>query len=309
MIVESDMRHDLGCGIIPNLKIEQHSTPSQEEVLFYGYASTVNRQLQEKYKHYQRKVLLNLWEPTQLIAPPLEGRDVFQQVSYFDEIYSICPYTIKWFKEQYDDNRYKYIHHPFDDDIEHDYSKIWDVTWFGGFHGMEHYQIANILHKFNCIIMSNEYNQFVTHCSVPHKQKLMNIGRAKISIIFNQLCLNDNSLKNLQNIPFFRENKAFEALQTMRAPQYKARMSEAAQGRSLQIVVRDRWNVCEDHWRPGVDFIYSDIDDLEETIKMVLNDYEEGWVQSIIESAYERCKNHTPKATYDMIKEGRQVVL
>lgn len=311
MKVVSDFSHDLKGGIIPELNLEQFSIDDGESVLFYGYGSTVNQRLQEENKHYKRKILLNLWEPTQFFGTPLEGKTNSQQLEYFDEIYTICPYTKQWYEEYFDDKRHKYIFHPYDDRplIAHNIEKTRDVVWFGGFHGEEHFQFAETMKKFDNIIMSKNKNKFVTNYNVTHKEKLLLASSAKISIIFNQLCLQPMHIDHMKSNIGWEKNRAFNRVcGNRRAPQYKARMSESARARCLMLVVEDHWNICEDHWEIGKDFIYTNLKDLEQDIKEVLTFYDSPYIQEIIQNAYEKSLKHNPEETYKMIKEKRECI-
>lgn len=313
MKVVSDMRHDLVGGVPYNLNLEEFSQDDGKSVLFYGLGSTTNHSLQKEYDSYKRKVLLNLWSPCEWMAPNLEGRTPFQQIHYFDEVYCICPYTIKWLRDNFQDTKHKYIFHPYDDRSLQNYKipekKPVDVCWFGGFHGEEHYRMGEVFQKFNNIVLSKGNNKYVTHHNVPHNEKLHYVSQSKISIIYNSLCLQQQNVAEVMRQPLWRENRAYSRLSgERRVPQYKCRMGESARSKCVMLVIEDYWNVCENFWIPNVDFFYTSLNTMEKDIRTILEDYEKDYVQKVIQSAYSKSLKHTPEETYEFIKRGDECI-
>ena len=175
MKIVSDLNGDYSNGVPGNLGLEEFSKPSDSEILFYGYSSVENFDFQNQYKDYGRKVLLNLWSPCEYQNKgDMHGRNGLQQFDFFDEIYSICPYTIDWLKNEFGDTKHKYIFHPFDvkpGQLITSYEKLVDVCYFGGIHGGFHQQMVDVIKKFKYRILSIQSHPDVTHYNVHHSNK------------------------------------------------------------------------------------------------------------------------------------------
>lgn len=307
MKIVHNFRHDLQGGIIPNLKLERFSDDSSEEVLFYGYGSTIDEDLKRIHKDYKRRILLDLWSPTQFCGEDLEGNTVNNQYSYFSEIYCICPYTVKWQKEEFLDFRFKYIFHPFATSKIENVEKTFDCTYFGGFHGREHIQICEVFQNFSHRIISMERNRYVTDYHVPFEEKMNIISKCKISVIYNMLCLQNQHVENVKKVFKWNKNRAFSRIMECRAPQYKARMQESAYCRALMIVIDDHWNIAKTHWEEGKHYISCNLKDLEKTISNVLENYDD--YQVMIENAFQRSLELDPENLVRMIERGEQCYL
>lgn len=302
-IIYSD-KHDLKDGIVDKLALFEFGDDSKDEVLFYGYESTVNDDLKRIYKNYKRRILLDLWSPTQFCGQDTEGKSIDEQYSGFDEIYSICPFTVKMRREELLDFRFKYIYHPFKKVEILDYSKDYDCVYFGGFPGKEHIQICEVFQNFDHRIVSMERNKFVTDYHVPFQEKFNIAAKCKISVIYNMLCLQDQHVENVKKNYKWNKNRAFSRLGDFRIPQYKARMSESAYCRCLMIVLDDHWNIAKDHWTQGEHYISCNIQNLESTIRQVLNNYDD--YQNMIENAYQRSLEMDEMSVVRMIERGEQ---
>ena len=85
MKIISDMGDDYADGVPIHLNLEEFSREDNKEVLFYGYNSVQNDQLQNQYSDYKRKVYLNLATPTDFLNDGDDkGRNALDQVEYFD---------------------------------------------------------------------------------------------------------------------------------------------------------------------------------------------------------------------------------
>ena len=104
----------------------------------------------------------------------------------------------------------------------------------------------------------------------------------------------------------WNENEAFAYLwDNGKAPQFKQRVHESAFSRSLILCKRDYWNIIEDYYEPGVDFIYFNHNsELEALIKDILNNYSD--YETIIENAYNKSLNYTSKNLYEHIKNNKK---
>jgi len=302
------MSGDYADGVPVHLNLEEFSREDNKEVLFYGYNSVQNDQLQRQYSHYERKVYLNLATPTDFLNDgDGKGRNALDQVEYFDEIYTICPYTIEWHRTVHQDGRYRYIFHPYDGSYSpSSYDKEVDVCYFGGIHGPYHEEMVRAMTNFNHRIMSMHHHPRVTHLNVPHRKKLDLIATSKISLCCNLLPMeNKHIIPIFRDYPQWRENKAFVYAEKYLCPQYKCRAAEAAFCKSLLLVRKDPWNLIEHYFVPNEEFLYYENEkDLKKKIETVLNNYED--YKEMIEKAYLRSLNYKSKPLVDIIRNKKE---
>ena len=253
-----------------------------------------------------------MWAPCEYLNKgSLLKHNALEQVEYFDKIYSICPYTNKWLKENYSDTKHHYIFHPFVGDYAPtNFDKISDVCYFGGIHSQPHADFVEIMKKFKYELMGLEPGAYgvvddFTHFSLSLSEKLDVIAQTKASICYNMLPLNQEHLLYIKQYDQWENNEAFSHLDQMIAPQYKCRVAEAAFCKSVILMKKDPWNIVEHYFTPGEDFIYWDtLEDLEEKIRDVSENFEN--YQDMIESAYSKCLNYTSQPLFDIIKSGKE---
>jgi len=192
MLVIKDMGGDTPDGVNDYLKIERHSEQSDTDVLMYGINTTINSSIQNEYKHFESRKLLNLWQPCEFVfEKDPAGQNAFEQTLYFTKIYSICPYTAKWLNTLFGDDRHEAIFYPFGDDIiPQRQEKIYDVCYFGGLHGIDHVQCLDQIRNFNYRFISQQRYPdpyAPTDYNVSFKEKLDIVGKTKISVCYNLL--------------------------------------------------------------------------------------------------------------------------
>ena len=285
--------------------LKESSKEDSEEVLFCGYGSTSNTDLLNKHSSYKSKIYLNLATPCEFQAKDEYGRDAFEQVKYFDKIYTICPYTIEWHKEILSDKRYHYIFHPFPGEYHHpqNYNKKYDVCYFGGIYGNFHEEITKVMSNFNYKLISRSPFTGVTDLNVSHKKKIDIISQSKISICCNLLPVKSDQARSVMSYDKWEKNKAFNRVFNGIMPQYKCRAAEAAFCKSLLLVKKDPWNLIEHYFLPDKEFLYyENEDDLEDKIHYILNNYSH--FSHIINNAHKRALNYTAKPLFDIIKSG-----
>jgi hypothetical protein len=316
MRVVNDSSGDYADGPTVKINLTRFSTDSTSDVLFYGYQSLFNGTLRNAYEHYKRKILLNLWQPTEYCAPSQFKEQATSHIpdgnlyNYFDEIYSICPYTID-FQERYTgEQKYKLIWHPFAPPEDYggpplDYRKLYDVCYFGGIHGDCHQKMAKVLSEYNYRI-SYLYNMpYVTDIGLSHHSKLQLAAHSKVTVVYNQCALKPEHIHNISTNSDWHENGAFAGL-SLDNPiicQLKCRLFEALYCKNVLLIKRDRWNVVE-RFLPRDCFIYFlDEDDLKLKIDFVLKNYDH--MSKQLDANHKLSVRFSGKATYDFIRDGK----
>jgi hypothetical protein len=112
------------------------------EVLFHGYASTRNVKLRNDYYFYKRKIYINIEAPCSFFSPD----DPLADQSYFNEVYSICPYSSEYFDKIKDVHPTRHIAIPWmysknytkENEGTQIHDKIYDVMYMGFFHSKLH---------------------------------------------------------------------------------------------------------------------------------------------------------------------------
>lgn len=323
MIVASNFQGDMAQGIIPALRLEdygdtpnpgyenfkpQHTGPIKitdfsEDLLCYGINSTFFPVDQTEFK---RKVLLNLWSPCEFtVGPDQLGRLPKDQVNRFNEVYTICPYSAKWYQEQ-TGIPHKLIWHPYATNVTPgSQPKDHDVVYFGGCHGPIHEQMLDVISQFNYGFMSLNDHPKRTACRDGTQAKYDYISQFKISVCFHVAPLNNTHLQTILglymgDIPW-EIKEGYENLM----PQFKARMHEAAYNRCVNLVYRDPWGLAR-LWYRDDEFVYfDDMDDLKDKIQHILDNYND--YQDMIEKAYQRSLKYGAKETYDYIDQGKGI--
>ena len=311
MIVVKDMNGDTTDGVNFYLQLDRYSESSSKDVLMYGINTTLNFDLQNEYKDFESRKLLNLWQPCEFtqITDPV-GQNAFEQFQYFTKVYSICPYTSDWLNKLEGNTRHEAIFYPFGDDvIPQRQEKIYDVCYFGGIHGIDHIECLHQISKFNYRFISQQMysHPFTpTDYNVPFKEKLDIVAKTKISVCYNTLYFQEPHVNTTKLYDGWEKNEAFAYMNDHgKVPQFKQRVHESAFSRTLILCKRDYWNLIEYYYEPNVDFIYfNDNSELEGLIRDVLNNYKD--YEQMIENAYNKSLNYTSKNLYEHIKNNKK---
>ena len=129
---------------------EEYDDGSTEEVFFYGYNSSRHERLKDEHSHYKRKVYLNLEAPCSFMSAP----DAITSQAYFDQVYTICPYTSDWLngkgKTIYIPVMYPYKKDLFDK-YGPDYPKTKDVIYQGGLYSSVHTRVIDMMREYNYV--------------------------------------------------------------------------------------------------------------------------------------------------------------
>jgi hypothetical protein len=193
--------------------IKSLSKNDNQTVLMYGFNSAINKNFQLQCNSYNRKIYFNNWAPCEFChTNVMGGLNAFDYDSFFDEVYSICPYTVKWLNSMYNTNRYKYIFYPFNKKyITTNQEKIYDVIYHGNIHCQEHIDCLEVISKFNHRYVcqrSNEYSNYITDENIPYKEKLNRIAQSKISICYNFCPVRSHDINPIQSYENWKTNEA-----------------------------------------------------------------------------------------------------
>ena len=272
-----------------------------ENVLFHGYAASRNKELKEQHKHYKRKIYINIESPCSFFS---EDDNVEETHSYFDEVYSICPFTGDYLNKAYPNHKTKHIFiappvsydsHMIKYKDTFPSTKIHDVFYVGYSHSQLYHDFLSLCkRKYNYIYCSlpGIPSNYITHLDVPSDKKYELLSQSKISIGVNVLWLKSFHIQNVLKYPNVIElNGALDHINELIAPQFKIRTIETALCKSLILMYKDPWNITDRWFKPGEEFLYwSSIEELEYIIDDVIHNYEKYW--PIIEKAYEKAKKY-----------------
>ncbi|MBN1381135.1 MAG: glycosyltransferase family 1 protein [Deltaproteobacteria bacterium] len=336
MRVVSDFAGDYKDGYNSSLNIEEFSNDDVDTVFFYGIQCGIDKKLLDLHKHYRRKILLDLWSPCAFFTNP--GH--FNIINGFDEIYSICPFTSQWTNTQVGKKLMKYAFYPVNpQSIKPDsFNKLFDVVYAGSIISYEHIKMIDTISNFKYIFVTQDKTNKATHINISNALKINLTAQSKIGIVLNKLYLSNEHFINLQkydgwgnNIAFnhvvdYAGNKSLIKWQLKRviqhlgnlkleriynqffnpvAPQIKSRIHELALCKTLILCQRDLWNLIEDYYLPGKEFIYFDsIDDLNTIIPAILDEYDS--YKDVIENAYKKARCFTTGNLVALIQSGNE---
>ena len=246
----------------------------------------LDNQLFDQIKHYRNKIYLNVIMPTDFC-----GGHRIDQDDKFDQVWTICPYSVDWLNKIKNTNKYKLTNYPFNaEDIPSNTDKLYDVCYHGGLHGEKWVRMLEVMSAFNYsyMTMTHGINRLTqanlsaaTDLNLTHWEKLERISQCKISICFNNTSISSLHVSRIKSLPSYEENTAFNFIDHKIIPQIKSRINEAAFCRTLNLVERDPWNVIEYWYEPGVDFVYFDnLIDLYHKIIHILNNWSDYVSQS-----------------------------
>lgn len=276
--------------------LKDYSKESNESVLFYGFNAAANKNLLNDYSHFKRRAYFNNWAPCEFAQP------VVDDDSFFNEVYSICPYTSQWLNNKEGSNRYRPIFYPYNTKIvPPTLEKKYDVIYHGGIHGQEHVDCLNVMKAFNyryCTMTSyiNGTTQamlpFATNVDLSFQEKVNLVAESKISVCYNIIHVFPDHVPNIKSQIDWKKNEAFsEVGKSNIAPQFKTRIHEAAISRTLNLVMKDKWNIIEEYYKPDEEFVYfEDAHDLREKITEITNNWSK--YQSVVDRAFEKSKNY-----------------
>lgn len=303
------------------LNFDEFTNDSSSNALLIGLAPTYDANIIKQLPSYDRSVYFNIEHPCTLCAGKNSiGLDPIEQQTLFTEVYTICPYTAKWFNETLK-TKTKFVSMPYVHNLKYNIyannRKKFDIAYAGLIHDEEIAGYVRAIRNYNYVFTSMPaYNRvhtvdsLITHNNIPNTSKWLVLSATKMAIIQNNLYLRPEHVNSVKSLPNWEDNKAFSHIDTGVIPQLKSRTVESALCRNLMLVKRDHWNVIENWFSPNKDFIYFDnANDLQIKTKELLEKYDGKEVQSIIDNAYNKVvKYYNTKYLFERIKNGQPVL-
>ena len=310
MLVLKDLSIEIPGTNMHYVDIDKYSSPSDDTVLLYGYNNLYSNQLFDKIKDFKRKIYFNVTMPTEFCS----DQNIYLD-NKFDEVYTICPYSVDWLNQLKGSTQYKFIWYPMDESyIPSRQQKKYDVCYHGGIHGAKYTEMLNSLLFFNYRYMTMTHGingltqqciPFATDLDLSNEDKLERIAQCKISVCMNSFTVRGSSdLSNIKSQPNYMNNEAFtRAEEYGLCPQIKSRMNEAAACRTLNLVEEDHWNIAEKFYEPQKHFVYYNKENLSDKILEILDNWREYKV--VAEAAHEHfINNYTTEKLYNRIKNN-----
>jgi glycosyltransferase involved in cell wall biosynthesis len=186
--------------------------------------------------------------------------DLDSYLPYVDKAFTICSPTVTGREGRTN------VFFPFNANyIPEPTEKIYDVI-YTGFVNVPHVrQLAQIISRYNYRYVSfHMQNGLETNLGVSYEEKIKLVSQSKISVVHNILIYG--------------------------TPQLKSRTFEAAFSKTLMLVLKDQYNVIEEWFVEGEDFIYFETEkELVEKIDSILENYSD--YQFMIDNAYNKAVN------------------
>ena len=289
--------------------LSEFSDPTSRESLYLGYTFLENQTALYAVEDQDRTVYLNVTMPTEFCSPQPTDAD-----KNFDEVWTICPYSVDWLNEISNTEKYKLAFYPINKSSFPEQSeKKYDVIYHGGLHGEKYvamlndmrgfnYRYASLSHGINGLTQKNL--KHATDLNLSNEEKFKLISECRISIAHNTFEVrNVNDLNNIKSRTDWQKNEAWKHVEDLGiVPQFKSRVNEAAASRTLNLVKKDPWNVIEYYYHPDEDFVYYENDeDLKDTIKHILSNW--GDYKPIVDNAYNKVVRYT---TDNLVKDIRE---
>jgi len=277
---------------------ERFQNLSNDFLLVDGF---IDFRILEKYKN-EKIVYLEFEEPNRFAISDEKFNLEHEYEKYFYKVLSICPYTVEWKNSISKSNKWKHVFFPFNEElIVHSPVKSSDIVYCGHVNSKE--ILGNIIDisRFKYRFVSNSNSEYVTDFDVTYKQKLKIISESKITLVHNLLFLDKNKISNLYRFSNYYENQAFRYVPSRMSlkrvvnslldkdvlvPQIKSRVFEAAFCKSLILCRKDDFNVIEQFFTPGKEFLYYEEGELVSTVEHILSRYKD--YEMIIDNAYRK---------------------
>jgi hypothetical protein len=294
---------EYGDCIVKHFDLMSYDDGLIDTILFWGWNSIDRNDLQSEFESSEKKYFINTAQPCEIINGYI---DILKQ-GYFDEVFTICPYTAKVLNTTKDSpfkTLYTPICFPFRESKFNKYNnttfrdKQIDVIYYGNVHSPKYIEmiktISNFNYAFSTIAKHNsEIDSLITHYNLTSEEKWDLLNKSKVSVGMNLLFINNQHIQNLKSTPNIESFEKIDiAYQKRILPQMKTRIVEAAACKTLMLLYKDDWNVVENWFEPNKHFLYWEtFDELQLLINDISNNYEQYW--HIVEAANEHVKQYS----------------
>ena len=244
-----------------------------------------------------RVVRLEFEEPNKFFIP--ENFEAYDGDFY--KVLTLCPFTADYLNKYQKAERRVPIFFPFNEAfIPPKREKHYDIIYTGHLNSKPFIQDMKSISRFNYRLVSNSEHFLVTNRGVKYSEKLDLISQSKITLTHNILYPSVRHILNVWKYPEWKRNDAFSDFPLgflgllrrllkgppIQAPQLKSRIFEAAFCQSLILCKKDKFNVIEEYFTPGEEFVYYEEGNLVDTVNKVLRNYDA--YLPVIEKAYSR---------------------
>ncbi len=267
---------------------------------FYLIEARLKFVLLEEIKD-KKIVYLQVEEPNRFMCPdPVFRGDEYD--TYFYKVLTVCPYTAQWYNKIQGTNRREVVFIPVNEKkIPARQEKKYDIAYVGNINSREIEKNIDVIRKFNYRFVARTGNQYTTDHETTYKEKMDILAQSKIALVHGVLWCKGELLRAAWSTPHIEEHEAFSRIpkktwynwlwsfisqKEYLVPQLKTRIAESAAARALILYRRDPWNIIEQHFTPGEEFVYYEDGHLEEKIKEILTNWEQ--YEPIVEHAYQR---------------------
>ena len=140
-----------------------------------------------------------------------------------------------------------------------------------------------------------------TNINLNFQQKVNLVAQSKVSVCYNLVHVNSEHVPNIKSHSKWDKNIAFSEVGKWNVmPQFKTRIHEAAISKTLNLVLRDKWNIIEEYYKPEKEFVYFDNAlDLKDKISDAVNHWER--YQEITENAFKKARSYQIENFLDKI--------
>ncbi len=302
-----------GGGVYVIKDLLQKSNEDSDHVLMVTLDCARKDSIKEQYQHYKTKSLITEWTPCEFAEIPSRNlTHVLKDYEYFDNVYCICPYSCKYLNNLYGYNKFKYapcwftnytVQNPFE--IEKDT----DICYVGGIHLIAHAQAIDVMsnYKYKFLTLGTcghpDIDKYRTHQKLLTSEKYYQMVTCRISLNINMIDFRQHHINMLMSDhDIVQKHRAFNNIYSGTAPQFKMRVHESASVGALILCKRDNWNIIEDFYEEGKEFIYYDE---SEELHDIIKDVRENWnnkYKQITKNAYNRYLQYTTDNLWDYIK-------
>ncbi len=249
-------------------------------------------------------VRLEFEEPNKFCLP--DDTDSYDR--YFDKIFTICPYTATWLNKRQHNNKRVPIFYPINEEyIPPKTKKLFDIIYIGSIVSSSILEDIQTMSNYNYRFVSQRVHNLVTNFDVSYPDKLKLLAQSKVALVHNLLFPRADHIFFIWRTKDWRKNEAFRFIppwyrfwemfsnKNIVIPQVKNRIFESALCRTLILCRKDPFNIIENFFEPGKDFIYYEYGKLDEKLQEILSNYKK--YEGIIESAYKKAHaSYTTKA-------------